>query len=283
MNRALAAVTVALALSPARVHACTLWGAAGAAAAGGTIVSKNRDWKPDHAQVLRMRRGEGAHAYFALCIVRPGTSGEPGIAAGVNDKGLSVFTAAAGSVPKRLWEKSQVKRSFTGALLSGYASCDELLAKKDEIFPSLRPAFIMIADRHKILMVEVGIERRYALKTVEDGPVAHTNHFLEEPLADLNIAPGEGSRVRLERITHLLQASHRPFTLDSFAAMSRDRHDGPDNSLWRTGKVARTLASWIVETPAQGVPRLRVVIANPGGPERTHTFVLDEKFWRETK
>ena len=28
-------------------HACTLWGAAGSEASGGTIVSKNRDWKPD--------------------------------------------------------------------------------------------------------------------------------------------------------------------------------------------------------------------------------------------
>ncbi len=262
--------------------ACTLWGAAGTNAAGGTIVSKNRDWKPDHTQMLKMRRSGKGHAYFGLCNVYAEKNTE-GIVAGVNERGLTVFTAAAGSLPKSRWENRPVKRSFTGALLSDYASCDEVLAKRDEIFSSLRPAFIMMSDRRKILMVEVGLDGKYALKSIENGVVAHSNHFLDSSLADLNIKTEKGSVMRLERITHLLNTSSSPFTAESFAAMSRDQHDGPDNSLWRTGKVARTLASWIVETPARGNPRLRVVIANPGQREQTHTLVLDQKFWRETK
>jgi len=45
-----------LAGSSASLKACTLWAAAGEDASGGTIISKNRDWKPDHTQVLKMHR-----------------------------------------------------------------------------------------------------------------------------------------------------------------------------------------------------------------------------------
>jgi hypothetical protein len=53
-----AALVMFLGLLPMRSNACTLWGVAGQDASDGTIVSKNRDWKPDHTQVLKMRRDE---------------------------------------------------------------------------------------------------------------------------------------------------------------------------------------------------------------------------------
>ncbi len=145
---AVAAGMALFAAIPGRLCACTLWGAAGSDASGGTIISKNRDWAPDHTQVLKLRRSTKGYSHFGLYAVG-GT--EPGIKAGVNEKGLTVITASASS------------------------------------------------------------------------------------------------------------------------------------SLWRTGKNSRTLASWIVETPAQGAPKLRVVIANPEQKEETHVLVLDQRFWRETK
>lgn len=261
------------------LRACTLWGAAGRAASGGTIVSKNRDWKPDHIQVLKMCRGEGGHAYFALCTVYEGKDTE-GVAAGVNECGLTVFTAAAGSLPASRWKDRPLVRSVTVALLRGHATCDGILADRERLFPSMRPVFIMISDRSKILVVEVGLDGKYAVKEVADGVVAHANHYLDERLAEFNIDVGASSARRQERIAHLLDAAPRPLTVESFAAMGRDQDDGPDNSLWRTGKIARTLASWIVETPASGAPRLRVVIVNPGRPEETHVHILDERFWK---
>jgi len=63
--------------------------------------------------------------------------------------------------------------------------------------------------------------------------------------------------------------------------MSGDQHDGPNNSLWRTGKGVRTLASWMVDSLAKGSPELRVVLANPGEKETTNTFVLDGRFWSQ--
>ena len=265
-----------------RVEACTLWGAAGSAAGGGTIVCKNRDWKPDHTQVLKMRRSEEGYAYFGLCTVYATQSTE-GMAAGVNEKGLTAFTAATSSLPSSTWKDRKVTRNVTTPILLGYATCDEVLAKRDALFSSMRPTFVMIADRTKILMVEVGLDGKYALKTIENGVVGHANHYLDKTLAEFNVNVGDSSRTRQDRIDQLLKTSRKPFTIDTFAAIGRDQHDGPDNSLWRSGKVARTLASWIVACPRDGAPRLRVVIANPDQKEETHVLVLDERFWKATE
>jgi hypothetical protein len=56
-----------------------------------------------------------------------------------------------------------------------------------------------------------------------------------------------------------------------------------DNRFWRTGKNERTMASWIIETPAHGAPELRVVIANPGRQEEARGFILEQKLRREMK
>lgn len=277
----LVAAVLAILLAPADdLHACTLWGAAGSDVSGGTIISKNRDWAPDHTQVLKMHRSAKGYGYFGLYAV-DGT--EPGIKAGVNQKGLTVISATAGSIPKDRRANQPGKHGVISTLLSGCASCDEVLAKRDTLFPTARTMFLMISDRRRILLVEVGLDGKYALKTVESGFVVHTNHFLEQALAEFNVKIGPSSTTRLARIGDLMQTSPRPYRLESLAAMSKDQHDGPDRSLWRTGSRERTLASWIVQTPAQGAPTLRVVIANPGQQEETHELVLDEKFWRETK
>jgi hypothetical protein len=68
--------------------------------------------------------------------------------------------------------------------------------------------------------------------------------------------------------------------MGAFVGMSKDQHDGVNDSLWRTGKETATLSSWIIETPAGGVPRLRVLLANPGEGEKVEMFNLDEGFWK---
>ncbi|HOS76345.1 MAG TPA: carcinine hydrolase/isopenicillin-N N-acyltransferase family protein [Verrucomicrobiota bacterium] len=80
-------------ISCASVHACTLWGAAGVDAGGGTIISKNRDWKPDHVQVLKMQRPTNGYAYFGLYAEGDDA---PGIKEGINEKGLTVLAEKAG-------------------------------------------------------------------------------------------------------------------------------------------------------------------------------------------
>jgi hypothetical protein len=125
---------------------------------------------------------------------------------------------------------------------------------------------------------------RYAVKVTESGAVAHSNHYLENSMAEFNQQISTSSETRVRRIAELLKTTPKPCDTASFAVMSEDRHDGANNSLWRTGKTgSRTLSSWIIETPAQGPPKLRVLLTNPGQPEETNQFVLDEKFWTENR
>ncbi len=266
-----------LANSSVSLNACTLWAAAGDDASGGTIISKNRDWKPDHTQVLRMHRSRKGYDYFGLYAEG---NNEPGLKAGVNERGLTVITATAGAISKATRDAQPGKGSLSTSLLADYASCDEMLANQEKVFANRRPTFLMMADRRKVLMLEVGLKGRYAVKVVASGTLAHSNHYLEPSLAEFNLTVGASSTARLDRISHLLASSPKPFDTASFAAMSKDQHDGPNNSLWRTGQGSRTLSSWIVETPAQGAPKLRVLMANPGKPEQMQTFTLDKQFWK---
>lgn len=272
----LIAAAAAFAAFAVRIDACTLWGVVVTNGTGGTILCKNRDWAPDHTQALKLVRPSKGYAYYGLFAVG---GSEPGIKAGVNERGLVVVTAAASCIPKSRRERQPGKHGVLTKLLSSYASCDELLAKKDEIFSGARAMFIFVADREKLLEAEVGLGGAYAVKPVASGFAAHTNHYLDPSLTAFNESVGESSRARLARVTELLGARSL-YSLEVCAAISRDRRGGPDNSLWRTGKGVRTLASWVVETPRNGPPRVRAVLANPGQPEETRSVVLDAAFWR---
>ena len=88
--------------------------------------------------------------------------------------------------------------------------------------------------------------------------------------------------MRLSRIGELLDGQSAPFNQEDFIAFSRDRNDGPDDSLWRTGGKpdgTRTLASWIVSLPPEAPPELFFRLANPGEPEQTMRLTLDRPFW----
>lgn len=128
-----------------------------------------------------------------------------------------------------------------------------------------------------------GILGRYAYKVLDRGVTAHTNYYLDQTLADFNIKIGHSSATRYRRVGELLADARQPYTLARYAAISRDRHDGPDDSLWRTGRKEATLSSWILDSPAQGSQTLRVVLDNPGMPEAVRTWTLDDAFWARGK
>lgn len=263
-------------LLPIQVLACTLWGAAGDDAAGGTLMAKNRDWKPDHRQLLKAVRPQAGHAYFGLYA--EGNDAQ-GLKAGVNDQGLSVIVASASSIPKALRDAQRGTRAVLTRVLAGYASVDAVMADAEAIFSNARANFYMLSDRRKVLVVEVGLQGKYALSVLDRGVAVHTNHYLDRQLAGrYGDTPGPSSRVRLARIDALLEQAPRPLGVDAFVAMSQDRHAGPEDSLWRSGREY-TLAAWIVRTPQSGPPTLDVRIANPGEEERRERRVLDAAFW----
>ena len=117
------------------------------------------------------------------------------------------------------------------------------------------------------------------MKVTATGHTAHTNHYLDSALDGCNIKVSASSATRFRRISELLQQTTTPLSVATFATMSKDRNDGPNDSLWRTGSGSRTLSSWILELPAEGAPRLRVVLAHPRQPEKEQLLVLDQSFW----
>lgn len=274
MNRILGML---VGLLPLPVLACTLWGAGGDdVAGGGTLISKNRDWKPDHHQVLRMVRPAQGYAYFGLYA--EGNS-DPGLKAGSNEKGLTIISASS-NIPKKLRDHQDGKHGVMTQILQRYGSIAELAKDADTLFAGSRANFFMLSDRRQIMLVEVGLEGRHSIRVIEQGSVAHTNHYLDPALAGrFGDKPGVSSSTRYDRINALLAQTARPLDTSVFATLSRDHIAGPDNSLWRNGREY-TLASWIVATPPTGAPRLRIVIANPGEAEDTREFTLDAAFWQ---
>ena len=278
--RCVVGIGLALALSAilaTDLRACTLW-AAVVPETGGTIISKNRDWKADHTQELKFNR-KGRYAYFGLYAVG---NDQPGLKQGVNEQGLCVVTATAGSIPEATREQHRSKRGGAmSTLLANYATCDQVLADAEKLFSNRSPSYLMISDRAKIITVEIGLDGRYAVKVTQTGHAAHTNHFVMPELADCNLKTGEGSETRYKRISELLENADGLLDIAAFAKMSKDRNAGNRDSLWRTGKGSVTLSSWILETPAKGDARLRVLMANPGEPEKEMHFVLNQEFWAQ--
>lgn len=255
--------------------ACTLWAVAGPEANGGTLLAKNRDWRPDHTQTLKRIRPKNGYAFFGLYAQG---NDDPGIKAGINEKGLSIVVAAS-NIPRKLRQAQPGKHGVISTILGKYASVDELLANAEKVFSVARASYYLVSDRREVLMAEIGLDGKFQLTRVKSGPVTHTNHYLGPMLATIyNTKPRDSSTLRLQRINQLLADATRPYSIAQFIDMSRDTQNGPDNSLWRSGKT-KTMASWIVETPARGNPRLRVLIANPDEKETVHDYLLDEAFW----
>ncbi|WP_443653022.1 carcinine hydrolase/isopenicillin-N N-acyltransferase family protein, partial [Dialister hominis] len=70
-------------------------------------------------------------------------------------------------------------------------------------------------------------------------------------LTQFNHKIGRSSSTRLHRIDELLSEPHAPYTLDDMIAFSEDEHDGPNDSIWRTGsrkdgvQTLATIGVWL--------------------------------------
>lgn len=258
-------------------YPCTLFAAAGnRVEGGGTIIVKNRDRTPRQSALKFFAPADG-FKYLALVA---DDIPEGSAVAGVNEKGLAVVDALPpGKLP--LQEENPGAVALTQALLSRCASVDEVLAQKDLLAASY-PVFQMVADGRKIAIIEVAPKGQVAVKVSNQGILGHTNHYLDPRLQQANREASSSSRIRLHRIDRLLSRQICPFTLEDFLAFSQDRHDGPDNSICRTGGApteTRTLATWIVAVSPDHVPRVWVRIANPGEPQKIVNLRIEPALW----
>jgi len=254
-------------MRPVGVQACTLWAAAGddCVKGGGTLIVKNRDWRPDHRQELRVIKPDSGYSYVGLYAVG---NDSPGLKGGVNEHGLVVVSATAGSIPQKERAAMKSARNVSGTLLTRCDGVDAAL-KRTDLF--LGPQILMLSDRKKVAYVEIGPEGKFAAKATETGVLRHTNHYMDEKLLWANKSIGVSSQTRYDRIGQLLTETPRPFALKAFIGFSQDQSAGPDNSIWRTGSspdVSRTMAVWIVAVPPTGSPSLYLKLANPNEAQR---------------
>jgi isopenicillin-N N-acyltransferase like protein len=249
------------------LDACTLWGGAGGrVSGGGTLICKNRDWAPGQRQILELVTPEKGYRYFALRVVHP--KGNENKAA-INEKGLVVVTATVGSIPSSERKKLGKNHLLTSSIMEQCATVEEVLQHSDWF---KAPLFLMIADRQTLAIIEIGPRGAFAVKKTTEEMLFHTNHYLDPEMQKFNAKIKDSSATRFCRIQELLDEKKGNYTLGDFATMSRDSVAGPDNSIWRTGSTptsTRTLATWIVYQPIQGIPRLFVRIANPGEVEQS--------------
>jgi len=254
-------------------EACTLWGATGRwVEGGGTLIVKNRDWVPDHHQELAVLKPVEGFKSLALRAVG---GAEPGVKAGVNEKGLVIVSASANQVPRAERKKFQQKKGLLRHFLATCAGVEDVLKNLDLM---RRPVFYMIGDRKELALIEIAPDGRRSVTRRDSGTLVHTNHFSAVDAPNLR-KPGASSTQRLARIEELLKSREKPFVAEDFIRFSEDRSAGPDNSIWRTGSHSiknRTLATWLVFIPASGRPQLYLKTADPGEPERICGLSVEE-------
>jgi hypothetical protein len=256
--------------------ACTLWSAAGeSVVGGGTLLAKNRDWIPDHQMRVELIP-PGATGYGYLCLVAAGR-GKAELKAGVNSEGLVYVTAS----PPSYLEKGKGILRFYGLgrrILAECKTVKEALSHEEWL---VGPRFIMLADRHEVAVIEIGLDGKFLAQSTKSGALSHTNHYREPELDGLNrTRPGVSSVKRCERVQEFLKSKEK-FELSDFVQMSASTEDGPDNSLWRTGSKPtspRTLGTWIVHQPTSNEGCLYLKMANPGKEVKEYRFKLQDVF-----
>ena len=235
---------------------------------------KNRDWEPNQHQVIKFVPAKYCYSYFGLYA--EGKSA--GMKAGINEKGLVVVSATAGSIPSKERKNMPNKAGSLTKLLKECASVEEALLRTD-LF--LGPKILMLADKKTIATVEIGPEGKFSIEQKENDYLCHTNHFVAEDMLQFNKKIGQSSATRYDRICQLLDNASLPFSVDSFLNFSSDRNDGPDDSIFRTGSTpvkVRTMAVWTVQIPKQGSPEVYIRILNPNEEEKSCRIVADDFF-----
>ena len=265
-----AATIVAFFSLPFLAEACTLWAGAGESiVGGGTIISKNRDWLPDHQQQLRLIV-QGGYRFISLYAVGNDASGTK---AGVNEKGLVVVSASPPSYlekPENYTGKTSVRN-----LLTRYDSVEAAINALEREKWVCGPEYLVLSDGKEIACIEFGLNGSYdIISRVSSGTVFHTNHYLSQNLVSLNQGKYSNSQSRYNRIKGFLESKDR-FNVEDFQQYS------VDPVLWREGTTpfsTRTLSSWIIRQLPSGVGTLYLKMANPGKPIKEYQFALRDLF-----
>lgn len=272
-----------LSLAAPSADACTGFGAAGTdyVTGGGTLLAKNRDWKPEENSVQVFVPGHGKHSYVALIA-------DSYVKAGTNDAGLTLVTLSAHpSTPPGMTVTTNVagQVDLNAEILQNYKNIYQVVKDRAKLFTNADSAFLLLSDGTYVATVEIVSKdlakkrtpriENYTITYKTDGVIYHTNHYLNPPFLNFNLNKdlfgnnvsyaSDDSLARYERIGCLLNYCNQPpFTKDDFIQYSTDQQCGP-YSIWRLNNDSEcTLASWIVHTPSGGGSSdIFIRLANP--------------------
>ncbi len=237
--------------------ACTLYGAIGAAVeGGGVLVGKNRDLAQEEEQVLVRETPRSGLAFLGIASRKGGR-----ITAGVNDKGLVIVNASAGSVDHRSRKHIRLENIFSQA---GSVEGALRLLRQDGM---KSPIHYLLADPRHLALLEVFSPERHEIKETSEGVLIHTNHYLLPSMGPFNGNPGESSPLRLERIRKLTNSPS--FSPDRFMDFSRDHENGPGgNSICRhrlpgkkSGRI--TVSTLVVKLDPEKPPEVWLRLGRP--------------------
>lgn len=239
-------------------QACTIWAATGPKTTleGDTIVAKVRDYVPNEQVEVTVDDGHG-YRYRGL------TSDGGKLRMAINEKGLAVVFAMASCIPNETLAtypkfKSDKGYGILETLTRECASVEEAL-KRIPTLHEKHPIHILIGDKKAIALIEITPKGSLHVRKTTDGTLAHTNHFVAKKNRPFNVKIAKSSLTRYKRITELLKTEPRPLTFDANIALTKDRHDGPNNSIFRTGNSylsSRTLSIMVMRIPKTGQPEI---------------------------
>lgn len=268
-----------LMMSTASVIACTTWASIGAVNQhGGVLLVKNRDGSHHSREKLALVTPLHGYKYLGLIYNTTGnTTGFPYISAGINQYNLVVVNNAASTIPTTHRDAGESKTMTT--ILAHYHSVAQVLKDQQKLFSTGLVNNLLIADQHRIALVEIGKHGVYCVWSKTSGYLYHTNQFECKKLQTQNLHNYPDSLVRYQTIGDMLKAMKRPFTFDAFYSLTNRQQHGPNNSLFREW----TDATWIVTLPKQGHGHLYVRFTDPIQRYHVYRIALTPELWRQGK
>lgn len=269
-----------LSLEGSHARACSLWAAIGDRSKdGGTLVGMTWDTPHGMKGELRLVIPEKGSRYLGLFPLDAKNSNE--VVAGINELGLVIITSSADS--KRFKKRLAVSGNLPETILTSFGTVDAFLTNKS-LISRARPSFLIVADRAKIALIQIGTRGKHVVTVTENGLLYQTNHYTQQCLLKENELYIENSTLRLNRLQYLLAVHPRPFSVEDFLSIADDKGNGPDNSIWRIGsmeKKERTLARWVIYLSKNSPPELYFKILNPDANQLAYEIKLDRTFWVE--
>ena len=150
---------------------------------------------------------------------------------------------------------------------------------KDKLFGNGKANFLLIADQMNAILVEVGPKKgAFEIKTADHNRhvLYHTNHYVLKPMEKFNKIFYTDSQDRFKSISELMHKTPGKLTAGrNYYHAINSSHNGPFNSIFRE----ITVASWVVDSPENGIPYLYARLSAPNEKYEHYAVELKPSFW----